>query len=82
MATLCACGRALHYTNAATEALIQGAIDTLGPTVAVTTRSGTWDVPRHYYALHGIIVRELPTVARRYQWTVQRLVARRRRNSG
>lgn len=64
----CACGQALHYGDPGIEARVQETIDALGPTVDVPTALGTWVVPRHYYALHGIVVAQLPELARRYHW--------------
>ena len=51
---LCFCGRPLHYSDPAIEAYVERAIAELGPMVTVSTPAGTWSVPRHYIALHGI----------------------------
>lgn len=54
MVALCLCGRVLHYSDPAIQALVDLAIEELGPTVACVTPRGTVYVPRHYVALHGI----------------------------
>lgn len=51
---LCACGRALHYSDATIAARVTQLVDWFGPNTRVTTPEGTWLVPRHYIALHGI----------------------------
>lgn len=60
---ICPCGQPLHYPNATTRSYIEDLIRTLGRTQIVTTPDGSWEVPRHYIALHGIKAVELPTVA-------------------
>lgn len=65
---LCACGRALHYSDPAIQAYVERAIEELGETVLISTPAGTWYVPRHYYALHGLEVAALPRLARAYHW--------------
>lgn len=35
----------------------------LGTEVEITTPTGTWLVPRHYIALHGIEAKALPQLA-------------------
>ena len=59
----CGCGRPLHYSNQAIRALVQELVAELGPDVTVTTPAGTWLVPRHYLALHGLAAGELPRLA-------------------
>lgn len=59
----CACGKPLHYTNPATQATIEMLVELLGPDIQVTTPKGTWLVPRHYIALHGVKSSELPGLA-------------------
>jgi hypothetical protein len=68
----CACGRELHYSDAAIQAYVDCAIEELGPTVPVSTPAGTWYVPRHYYALHGLDAAALPRLARVYRWEKER----------
>jgi hypothetical protein len=64
----CACGRPLHYANYKTRVLLDKMIAQYGPTVAVTTSAGTWMVPRHYIALHGLRAVEVERLAARYGW--------------
>lgn len=68
MSERCACGQALHYTDASLQAAVQRFIEDLGPTVRVRTPDGAWLVPRHYIALHGIAAKDLPQLAARYGW--------------
>lgn len=51
---LCHCGRPLHYSDPEIERKVRTLIDQLGPTIKVTTPRGSWLVPRHYIALHGL----------------------------
>jgi hypothetical protein len=57
---LCHCGRPLHYTDEVVEAFTKDLIRTAGPTVKVNVGSRTWEVERHYIALHGLKAAELP----------------------
>jgi hypothetical protein len=53
--TTCHCGRFLHYSNHSLELVIRNQVDRLGPFVEVTViGKGSYLVPRHYLALHGI----------------------------
>ena len=65
---LCACGLALHYSDPAIQAYVERAIDELGPTVVVSTAEGSWEVPRHYIALHGLELSALARLALLYHW--------------
>jgi hypothetical protein len=49
----CACGRPLHYANAADRAMTQLLNATEGPHVAVQIKHRIWLVQRHYFVLHG-----------------------------
>jgi hypothetical protein len=40
----------------------------LGPLIPVTAPAGTFMVPRHFVALHGLYAEELPALAERYGW--------------
>jgi hypothetical protein len=64
----CPCGRALHYTNPATQAQIERYIGELGADIKVETAAGAWMVPRHYLALHGLKAADLPLLAAVYGW--------------
>lgn len=57
---LCACGRALHYSDPRVQRQVQGLVDRLGQNVIVTVGHRRWLVPRHYIALHGINAADLP----------------------
>ncbi len=54
MADLCPCGQPLHYSNRRTREFVEDLIADLGPTVRVIIPQGTYLVPRHYIALHGL----------------------------
>jgi hypothetical protein len=58
----CPCGKPLHYTNALVKRLVDGAIERLGEYIPVSVGSRTWNVSRHYIALHGIRAVELPSL--------------------
>ena len=57
---LCPCGRPLHYRDSKTETMMKFMVRLCGPTITVTTPDGTWRVPRHYIALHGLKADDLP----------------------
>ena len=59
---VCACGRPLHYVNAAHRRWVEEQIRLLGKDVTVRVGARSWMVPRHYIALHGLAARELPTL--------------------
>ena len=53
--TLCHCGKPLHYSNKETERTMKMFASDLGEFIKVTIPGkGTWNVQRHYIALHGI----------------------------
>lgn len=64
----CPCGAPLHYTNPESQAKVEALIAQHGETVQVAMHTGTWRVPRHYIALHGLRASALPTLAQRYGW--------------
>jgi len=47
---------------------VQRLVDDLGELVRITTPDGTWLVPRHYIALHGLAAYDLPRIAKQYGW--------------
>lgn len=51
---LCHCGKELHYSSDATKKFVNEMIKHLGEFVDITTPDGTYEVPRHFIALHGI----------------------------
>ncbi len=61
----CACGRPLHYLSGDARAFTERMISELGAEMEVTTPDGSWWVPRHYIALHGLHADELPALAAR-----------------
>jgi hypothetical protein len=67
VAKRCSCGQPLHYTSEIIETAMALQVARLGPTVKVTvaadTGERTWEVPRHYIALHGLEAPELPRLA-------------------
>jgi len=66
----CPCGRPLHYTDPDVLRLVEEQITRLGPTVLVRLLSGggSYRVPRHYIALHGLKAWEIEDLAKRYHW--------------
>jgi hypothetical protein len=71
MADVCDCGRSLqlHYRDPEKYRQVQALVGSLGVSVEVTVEGvGSWMVPRHYIALHGIKAADLPALAARYGW--------------
>lgn len=64
----CPCGRPLHYSNQQCEDDVRAMIKEWGRFVKVSAGGKTWEVPRHYIALHGLKAAELPYLAERYQF--------------
>jgi len=62
----CACGQPLHYTDPRIQAMVQAFVDACGELVMVTTPAGSWWVPRHFIALHGLNAEDVPAIAARY----------------
>jgi hypothetical protein len=56
----CACGQPLHYGSPVIERAMRAQVTRLGPTIRVTAGERTWEVPRHFIALHGIRGDQLP----------------------
>ena len=56
----CHCGKPLHYTNKETERIMKMFVAELGEFIPLTVGKRTWEVQRHYIALHGVKARELP----------------------
>lgn len=62
---LCRCGQPLHYPAPALGQLVERAIAfARSLTVRVTSPTGTYELSRHYLALHGLKAWELPELAR------------------
>lgn len=58
---LCHCGNPLHYSDPKMQAKVEELIESLGEFIEVTVgEQGTWLVPRHYIALHGIQAADVP----------------------
>ena len=51
---LCHCGKPLHYSDPELEKQVDRLVAKLGEFIAVTVGNKTYNVPRHYIALHGI----------------------------
>lgn len=60
--TRCHCGQPLHYTDPVLERHMRDRVRLLGECVTVTIDDRTWAVPRHYVALHGLNLTDLPTL--------------------
>jgi len=54
MTKMCHCGKPLHYSDPAAQEQVERMIKKLGEFIAVTVGNKTYNVPRHYIALHGI----------------------------
>jgi len=65
---LCACGQPLHYSDPGTREHMERLCRELGATMKVMCSEGTWLVPRHYIALHGLKAWEIPELAKRFGW--------------
>lgn len=65
---LCSCGEPLHYTNTHHRELVQELVNRLGSDILVRAPSGSYMVPRHYIALHGLKSVRLSELAARYGW--------------
>ena len=65
---MCACGQRLHYSDPAKQKLVEQIIRIAGPMVTITNSENgrSWRVPRHFIALHGIKMIEMPQVATKY----------------
>lgn len=64
----CSCGRPVHYSNDESRARVETLIAEKGECIAITTDAGTWLVPRHYVALHGVAANTLARLARLHGW--------------
>ena len=51
---MCHCGQPLHYTDFEVEMKVRAIIAEQGQFVRVTVGGRTWNVPRHFLALHGL----------------------------
>lgn len=47
---------------------MRGLVLRYGLYVRVRTPVGTWRVPRHFIALHGLKAEELPALAKTFEW--------------
>lgn len=66
---MCACGQSLHYSDPVMRQMVAELVDALGPDVTVEVPGvGSFRVPRHYIALHGVKAVDLPALAARYGW--------------
>ena len=65
----CDCGLPLHYSSSKSRRAVEDLVAELGPTVPVHTSQGSWLVPRHFIALHGLKAIELPELAEKYGWS-------------
>lgn len=59
---LCHCGKPLHYSDPQVQVMMERLITELGPIIVVTLGSDSWEVPRHYIALHGLRAEDLPNL--------------------
>lgn len=66
MSEQCPCGEPLHYRTPGMQTVVEDLIRAVGPTVPVTVGNRTWEVPRHYIALHGLRADNLAALADHY----------------
>jgi hypothetical protein len=65
---MCACGLPLHYRDPEKRKIVEQLIAMCGEMVIITnSETGrTWKVPRHFIALHGLKMIEMPQLAIQY----------------
>ncbi len=66
---LCPCGMVHRARDPRVHQYLLDFVVRLGPTVTVTTPTGSWLVPRVWIAFHGLRAWELPALAVRYGWS-------------
>lgn len=54
MTKTCHCGKPLHYTDPKAEELVRELVALFGETIVVHVGKRSFNVPRHYIALHGL----------------------------
>jgi hypothetical protein len=62
MTTFCHCGKLLHYTDLELEATINELVNRFGDFIPVQVGERTFNVQRHYIALHGIKGEDISTL--------------------
>lgn len=62
MAEMCHCGKPLHYRDPVAQRVNEEFIARFGPDIPISVGDRTWNVQRHYVALHGIKAWELPSL--------------------
>jgi hypothetical protein len=65
---MCACGMPLHYSDPEKRKIVESLIKMCGVMVTITNSQNgrSWRVPRHFIALHGIKMEEMPHIAIKY----------------
>jgi hypothetical protein len=63
---LCACGTPLHYLDKLIEDYVEADCLIHGEFVRFTVGGRTWQVSRHFVALHGVKPEILPELAEQY----------------
>ena len=59
----CHCGQPLHYTDLTLRHEVEEIVDKYGPLVTVSVPGeGSFRVPRHFIALHGLKAVEVPSL--------------------
>ena len=59
---LCFCGKPLHYSDPKYQRMTEELIADKGEDVVVSVDGRSWNVPRHYIALHGLKGREVASL--------------------
>lgn len=63
---LCPCGLPLHYENARSRQAVERLVEEHGELQTVSVEGkGSWRIPRHYIALHGLAAPAIEEVAAR-----------------
>lgn len=70
---ICGCGKPLHYSDTpagrAARAFVEQMVANYGEFVTITVDGmGSYLVPRHFIAAHGVSAREIPELATEYGW--------------
>lgn len=63
MPKLCPCGKPLHYSDPLIQEMVESCIKELGEEIRVECNGKSYMVSRHYMALHGLMGKNLESLA-------------------
>lgn len=63
---MCACGEPLHYSSDREREIMMELVREHGEYITVSSVGGSWRIPRHYIALHGLTAYQIPGLAKQY----------------